>query len=412
MEKIIALLGTLDTKGPECAYLKSCIERLGHKALVIDAGVQNGPAMPSDIQSKDVAAAGGTRQSKLIVQHDVRQTVDAMSRGAAKMLSWMHSLRRFDGVIAFGGEKGTLIACNAMRVLPLGVPKLMVSSAVSGDVSHFIGLKDIVLFPYVVDIPGIHRVSREVLMRAAGAICGMTAVELPQSDQKALVVISANDKTLPAVERAREILESSGCETLLFPCTGLGGKIMESLIETGMVAGVLDLTTGELADELLGGIHSAGPTRLEAAVRKGVPLVVAPGCMDLVNFGGFDTIPVKFEGREFQVENPTTTVVRTNREECERLGKLLAEKLNLGSGPAAVFLPTKGFSPHSIPGGRFANPEADAALCAAVKNNVRKDVAVVPMDCDINAPAFAEKCVAHLLQDMRVRRLTTRVVRL
>jgi uncharacterized protein (UPF0261 family) len=262
-------------------------------------------------------------------------------------------------------------------------------------------VKDIVMFPSIVDIAGLNRISRQILTRAAGAICGMVeaGAEVPTSD-KPIIVASMFGNTTDCVQAARKILERAGYEVLVFHATGTGGRTMESLIETGLVSGVLDITTTEWADELVGGVLSAGPTRLEAAAKSGVPAIVAPGCLDMVNFHGADTVPAQFRGRNFYQHNAQVTLMRTIPEECAKLGRILAEKLNASKGPVTVLLPLKGISVISAPGQKFHDPTADTALFKAIKNHLRRDIEVIEVDCAINDPPFAEACANALLKNL------------
>jgi uncharacterized protein (UPF0261 family) len=312
----------------------------------------------------------------------------------------LHADGRFDAVLALGGTGGTSVACAAMRNLPLAVPKVMVSTVAGGDVSGYVGIKDIVMIPSIVDVAGLNRISRGVFARAAAIVCAMAETKVPEGQDKPIIVASMFGNTTPAVNHAKTILEKRGYETLVFHCTGSGGKTMESLIQAGMVTGVLDITTTERADELVGGVLTAGPTRLEAAARAGVPAIVVPGCLDMVNFWAPETIPAKFKGRKFYQHNPNVTLMRTDVEENIRLGTILAEKVNLSIGPATVLLPLRGVSMIDSEGGAFWWPEADQALFSAIKKNVRSDIPVIEMDCVINDPAFAEACVEHLFQNI------------
>jgi len=289
MGKCIALLGALDTKGSEYEFAKRCIEARGHSTLLIDTGILAAPTIAPDITRQEVARAGGADLDQLASRKDRGQAMAAMARGAAVLLPRLYTQKRFDGVIALGGTGGTSVATAGMRALPLGVPKVMVSTAAGGDVSGYVGVKDIVMIPSIVDVAGINRISREVFARAAGAICGMVEAAVPPGQDKPLIVASMFGNTTPAVNIAKEILEQAGYEVLVFHCTGQGGRTMESLVEAGTISGVLDMTTTEWADELVGGVFSAGPTRLEAAARNGVPAIVCPGCLDMINFGAPDT---------------------------------------------------------------------------------------------------------------------------
>jgi uncharacterized protein (UPF0261 family) len=399
MSKTIALLGALDTKGGEYLFVKECVEKLGHRTLVIDVGVLESPAFPADIPREEVARAGGGDAGTLRNQKDRGQALAVMSRGAAALLPQLYAQRRFDAVLALGGTGGTSVACAAMRALPLGVPKVMVSTVAGTDVSGYVGVKDIVMVPSIVDVSGINRISREVFSRAVGSVCGMAETEVRPGQDKPLIAASMFGNTTPAVERAKSRLEEAGYEVLVFHCTGTGGRTMESLIEAGLIAGVLDITTTEWADELVGGVLAAGPTRLEAAARCGVPAIVVPGCLDMVNFWAPPTVPARFTGRKFYPHNPNVTLMRTTPEENQQLGNILAARLNQSVGPVTVLLPLGGVSMIDSPGGPFWWPEADQALFTALKQNLRRDIPVVEMDCNINDPAFADACARHLLEN-------------
>jgi len=398
MSKTIALLGSLDTKGAEYGFVKACIRSRGMKTLLIDTGILGEPALTPDVTRSQVAENGGASIADLAAKRDRGAAVAAMSRGAAITLGQLFAKGEFDGVIALGGTGGTSVACNAMRALPLGVPKVMVSTVAGSDVSGYVGVSDIVMIPSIVDVSGINKISREVFARAAGAIVGMVDAQVPRGEDKPLIVASMFGNTTPVVERAKAKLEDAGYEVLVFHCTGTGGRTMESLIDAGLISGVLDITTTEWADELVGGVFSAGPTRLEAAARKGVPAIVTPGCLDMANFWAPETVPGQFEGRKFYQHNPNVTLMRTNVEENRRLGEIIAEKLNMSTAPVTVILPMKGLSMINAPGGPFWWPEADAALYTALRANLRTDIPIAEMDCNINDPEFADAC-AHALLD-------------
>jgi len=332
------------------------------------------------------------------------------------VLSRLVAEKKIDGVISLGGGGGTAIATAAMRALPIGFPKVMVSTLASGNTAQYVGVKDIVMFPSIVDVAGLNRISRQILTRAAGAICGMVEVgqtsrrskagdtpALPSED-KPIIVASMFGNTTACVEHARKILEQAGYEVLVFHATGVGGRTMESLIESGLAAGVLDVTTTEWADELVGGFLTAGPTRLEAAAKHGVPAIVAPGCLDMVNFYGPETVPEKFKGRNFYQHNPQVTLMRTTPAECAQLGSIIAEKLNLSNGPVTVLIPSRAISVISAPGQKFHDPAADQALFDALKAHLRNDIAVIEMDCAINDAGFAEACAKALLKHMAARK--------
>src|SRR5437773_9775411 len=324
----IAIVGTMDSKGAEHAIVSARIKERGHRTLIIDVGTLGEPSLKPDITRDEVAAASGIDLAALQKRQDRGESVAAMSQAAPMVLSKLVVEKKIDGVISLGGGGGTSIATAAMRALPIGFPKLMVSTLASGNTAQYVGVKDIVMFPSIVDVAGLNRISREILTRAAGAICGMVEAQPPASADKPIIVASQFGNTTACVNHARQILEAAGFEVLVFHATGIGGRTMESLIESGLVAGVLDITTTEWADELVGGILSAGPTRLEAAARRGVSAVVSTGCLDMVNFGPPETVPAKFAGRKFYQHNPQVTLMRTTLDECAKLGAILAENLN------------------------------------------------------------------------------------
>src|SRR5438876_2052860 len=344
----IAILGTMDSKGAEHAFVAARIKERGHRTLIIDVGTLGEPSLKPDITRDEVAAASGIDLAALQERQDRGESVAAMAQAAPMVLSKLVAEKKIDGVISLGGGGGTAIATAAMRALPIGFPKVMVSTLASGNTAQYVGVKDIVMFPSIVDVAGLNHISRQILTRAAGAICGMVEVgqasrlsgagETPalSSADKPVIVASMFGNTTQCVQHAQTILEQAGYEVLVFHATGTGGRTMESLIESGMVAGVLDITTTEWADELVGGSLIAGPTRLEAAARRGVPAVVSTGCLDMVNFGPPETVPARFQGRRFYKHNPQVTLMRTTPEENRELGRVIASKLNLSIGPITV----------------------------------------------------------------------------
>jgi len=396
----IAILGTMDTKGEEHAFVAEQIRARGHQVLIIDTGTLEEPKLKPDVSRREVAAAAGVNLDDLLSRRDRGEAVKAMSQGAPVVLARLVEQKKIDGVISLGGGGGTAISTAAMRALPIGFPKLMVSTLASGNTAQYVGVKDIVMFPSIVDVAGLNRISRQILTRAAGAICGMVEARPPAAADKPIIVASQFGNTTACVNHARQILEAAGYEVLVFHATGIGGRTMESLIESGLVAGVLDITTTEWADELVGGFLTAGPSRLEAAACHGVPAIVTPGCLDMVNFYGPESVPEKFKGRNFYAHNPQVTLMRTTPEECKRLGAILAEKLNASTGPVTVLIPRLAISVISAPGQKFHDPVADAALFDSLKSGLRASIAVVELDCAINDPAFAEICAKTLLESM------------
>ena len=399
----IALLGTLDTKGDEHGFVAEQIRARGHATLIIDVGTDQPPRLTPDISREEVARIAGIDLAALVARHDRGECVTAMAGAAASVLTKLHAEGKIDGVISLGGGGGTAIATSGMRALPLGFPKLMVSTLASGNTAQYVGVKDIVMFPAIVDVAGINRISRMILTRAAGAICGMAESVVPKADDKPVVVASMFGNTTDCVQRAKALVETAGFEVLIFAATGTGGRTMESLIESGMAAGVLDITTTEWADELVGGVLGAGPARLDAAAKTGTPAIIAPGCLDMVNFGPRETVPAKFSTRRFYQHNPQVTLMRTTPDECAELGRILAEKANAYRGPITVLLPLHAISIISAPGGAFHWPEADAALFGAIKSNLRADIPVIEVDAAINDPVFADACAKALLAGIAKR---------
>jgi uncharacterized protein (UPF0261 family) len=398
--KTVALVGALDTKGAEYGFVKECIEARGYKTLLVDVGVLGDPVVEPDVTRREVAAAGGADLDQLVDKEDRGEAVAAMARGVAALAPKLFEQGRFDAIMALGGGGGTSVACAAMRALPLGVPKVMVSTVAGTDVSGYLGVKDIVMVPSIVDVSGVNRISREVFARAAGAVCGMLETDVPAGEDKPLIAASMFGNTTQCVEDAKKILEEAGYEVLVFHATGTGGKTMESLVEAGLIDGVLDVTTTEWADELVGGVLAAGPARLEAAAGNGVPAIVTPACLDMVNFWAPETIPSQFEGRTFYRHNPNITLMRTTPEECTRLGEILAEKLNASTAAVTVLIPLKGLSVIDSPGGPFWSPEADGALFDALKKNLRSDIPVIEIDANVNDPEFSQACAEQLLASL------------
>lgn len=401
MAKTIALIGALDTKGEEFAFVQAELLRRGHNTLVINTGVVGEPALPPDIAATEVATAGGTELSVLRQQADRGKAIEVLAKGAAIVVRQLQEAGKIDGILGMGGSAGTAVGTAAMRALPVGFPKLMVSTLASGDTAPYVGVSDIVMMPSVVDVAGVNRISARIFANAAGAISGMVETTPPQIGEKPLIAASMFGNTTKLVDQCRKLLEAQGYEVLVFHATGTGGRIMESLIDAGYINGVLDVTTTEWADELVGGVLTAGPTRLDAAAKRGVPQVIAPGCLDMVNFWARSTVPAKFADRQFYEWNPNVTLMRTTPDENTELGRILAEKANKSSAPVAFFLPLQGVSVLDSPGGEFWQPAANEALFAAIKQNVRADIPVYELDTNINDATFAEAVVQKLLQFLK-----------
>jgi uncharacterized protein (UPF0261 family) len=401
MAKTIALIGALDTKGEEFAFVQAALLRRGHNTLVINTGVVGEPALPPDIAATEVATAGGTELSVLRQQADRGKAIEVLAKGAAIVVRQLQEAGKIDGILGMGGSAGTAVGTAAMRALPVGFPKLMVSTLASGDTAPYVGVSDIVMMPSVVDVAGVNRISARIFANAAGAISGMVETAPPPIGEKPLIAASMFGNTTKLVDQCRKLLEARGYEVLVFHATGTGGRIMESLIDAGYINGVLDVTTTEWADELVGGVLTAGPTRLDAAAKRGVPQVIAPGCLDMVNFWARSTVPAKFADRQFYEWNPNVTLMRTTPEENTELGRILAEKANKSSAPVAFFLPLQGVSVLDSPGGEFWQPAANQALFAAIKQSVRAEIPVYELDNNINDATFAEAVVQKLLQFLK-----------
>jgi uncharacterized protein (UPF0261 family) len=400
----VLLVATLDTKGMECGFIRDRLRGAGLDVLVMDTGVLGPPAIIADVSRESVFEAAGTTHGRVHDKADRGDAITAGARGAAKIARDLHAQGRIDGIIGLGGSAGTTIGTAAMRAVPFGVPKLMVSTLASGQVKPYVGVRDIMMMNSVVDISGINRISRVILQNAANAMIGMvrgaTRLQLDRVSDKPLVTATMFGVTTPCVERARAVIEAHDFEVLVFHATGTGGMTMESFVHDGLISGVLDLTTTELADELVGGILTAGPDRLTAAAIKGVPQVISLGALDMVNFGPPETVPERFKGRRFYCHNPTVTLMRTTPEENDRLGKIIAERASAARGPTAVLIPIRGISAIDREGQPFWWPEADAALFASLRNWVSPDVKVVELDLHINDPAFAEAAADTFLKLM------------
>ena len=399
MPKTVVIVGALDTKGREFAFVKELVEKQGVKTLVVDFGVLGAPAFEPDISGAEVARAGGGDLAQLQDGEHKDLAMRTMAAGLAGVVRPLFDQGRLDGILGMGGSGGTSIATRAMRTLPVGVPKVMVSTVGGGDVSAYVGTKDIVFIPSIVDVAGINRISRAIYANAAGAIAGMVLLERPAAaDERPLVTASMFGNTTQCVDHARELLEANGYEVLVFHATGTGGKTMESLIADGYIAASMDITTTELADEVCGGVFSAGPQRGLAAARAGIPTVLVPGCVDMANFWGIDSVPERYRGRNLYEWNPNVTLLRTNEEENRRMGEMLAAAANSATGPVAVILPLKGVSMLDSPGGAFWDPEADQACFGAIKKNLKPGIPVIEVNANINDAEFSGRVAETLLQ--------------
>ena len=401
MQKTILLVGTLDTKGEEYAYVRGLIQQRGHQVLMMDAGVFGEPAalLTPEIDAFQVAKAGGSDLQMLRERRNRNEALTVMTRGCIVLAKELFMQARFDAVLGLGGSGGTALATAVMRELPIGVPKVMVSTLGSGDVAAYVGTVDIAMLHSVVDIAGLNRVSRRVLGNAVGAVCGMAEQAASiETEDRPLIAASMFGVTTACVTRVRETLEEAGFETLVFHANGSGGRTMEALIASGLIAGVADITTTEWCDELVGGLFGAGAHRLEAAARGGIPQVVSCGALDMVNFRGPETVPTVFQDRQFHTHNSNITLMRTSLEECRMLGQILAEKLNASSGLISFMMPLRGISAMDKEGEPFYDPDADAALFDSFRRHVHcPPVELIELDLHLNDPAFADAIADKLL---------------
>jgi len=401
----VVIVGTLDTKGEEFKYVKDIIENEGLETIVIDAGVLGEPYFEPDIDRSEVAEAGGDNIKDLVEAADRGRSMEIMSNGAAEIVEELNQKGKVAGIISLGGSAGTTIGTTAMKRLPVGIPKVMVSTLASGDTRPYVGTKDITMMYSVVDILGVNSLSSEILSNAAFAVAGMVKGKRPEPKEKRpLIAATMFGVTTPCVEKARDYLENHGYEVLVFHATGTGGQAMENLVEEGFISGVLDITTTELCDELVGGVLSAGPDRLEAAGKEGVPQVVSTGALDMVNFGPIDSVPKEFKDRNLYKHNPTVTLMRTTAAENKKLAEIIAEKLNKAESKTALFLPLKGVSMIDAEGQPFYGPDEDKMLFETLRKNIDLEkVEIIEKDLHINdeeyALALAKKMIELIEED-------------
>ncbi len=398
----VFLIGTLDTKGQEIAFVRDELRSMGIDVSVVDGGCLGEPTIAAEVTREAVFEAAGTTLAAVRSANDRGQAVATAARGVATIIARLHADGLVAGVIGLGGSAGSTIATAAMRVLPIGLPKVMASTLASGNVRPYVGDKDILMLNTIVDVSGINRISRIVLGEAARAMAGLVKFRQQEkaSSDKPVVAATMFGVTTPCVERARKVLEDAGYEVLVFHATGTGGQAMESLISDGLIAGVLDITTTELADELVGGVLSAGPDRLTAAGRKGIPQVISVGALDMVNFGPIETIPGKFADRKFYRHNPNVTLMRTTADENKKLGEEIACKAASATGPTTILFPLKGVSAIDREGQPFDDPDARGALLDALRRN-HGSVEFVELDYHVNDPEFAEAAVRWLIELIR-----------
>ena len=396
--KTVAVLGTFDTKGKELKFIKECIEEHGLKTLCINTGVFE-PVVEPDISSAEVAAAVGADINAIVEKRDRATATEVLAKGTEKLIPQLYAEGKFDGIISIGGSGGTSLATPAMRQLPLGVPKVMVSTMASGDVSPYVGTSDIVMIPSVVDAEGLNDISKVIFSNAANAVVGMVQNRKEiESDGKPLLAATMFGVTTPCVKAAEDYLHEQGYDVLVFHATGTGGKCMEALIDQGFIKGVLDLTTTEWCDEVVGGVLNAGPDRLTAAGKNGIPQVVSVGALDMVNFGPMDTVPAQFKDRNLYKHNPTVTLMRTTADELKSIGHEIATRLADATGKTTLMLPLKGVSMIDVEGQPFYDAEADKVLFDTLRTELaNSNVEIVELDTDINDKEFAVAAAKKLI---------------
>jgi uncharacterized protein (UPF0261 family) len=401
----VVIIGTLDTKGDEVAFVRDLLRDQGVETLVIDAGVLSPPTFTPDVSREEVFRRAGTSVAEVVERGDRGEAVAGAARGVAALVAELAARGDLSGILGLGGSAGTVIGTTAMRATPFGIPKVMVSTLASGQTRPYVGGSDIMMLYPVSDVAGLNRLTRTSLSNAALALAGMVrlrsagATPVAPGQERPLVAATMFGVTTPCVDRARKVLEAEGIEVVVFHATGVGGQSMEGLVRDGQIAGLLDLTTTELADELVGGVLSAGPDRLAAAIHAGTPQVVSVGALDMVNFGPMATVPDRFSGRLLHAHNPSVTLMRTTVEENATLGTWIAEVLSKATAPVIVMIPLQGVSALDAPGRPFHDPEADRALFAALGAGLAGHafVRIETRDEHINDVSFAEAAARNLL---------------
>lgn len=400
MGKSIVMLGTLDTKGIEFQYLRERVMEKGHNVLLIDAGVMEATVLKPDINHHEVARAAGTTIERIVEEGKEHPAIEAMTRGAVKIVQDLFHAGKIDGIISCGGTMNTSLGTAAMRALPIGIPKVMVSTNASSDTRAYLEHKDIVMIPAVADVLGLNTVTKRVLAKAAGAIVGMVEADPgPIPSERPVIGATMHGDYMHVMELCKQRFEEKGYELICFHAIGNGGKTLEEFIEMGAVKGVFDFVTHELVYEVLSGPMDAGPKRLLTAGKMGVPQVVVPGKVDVISFFSALGVPEAFKGRKTWMHNPQIGVVRLNKEEMTAVGKRMVEKLNTAVGPTAVMLPLRGLSVYGKGWEAFYDQEADYALFDVMKKNLKPEIQVVEVDCHINDDLFAQKAT-DLMDDL------------
>jgi len=385
----------MDTKGDEIAFVADCIRKAGAQAVMVDVGVKGNPAVKADISRQQVAEYHPTGESAVFGTNDRERVLDDMSRALEQFVLQEFKSGKLMGVIALGGSTGTALIAPALRALPVGVPKIMVSTVAGANTSPYVDCSDLVMMPSVADIAGMNALSRDILSNAAHAVTGMVMNRTEQKGETNAVGMTMFGVTTPCVDSVRRDLEGRGYDCLVFHAVGTGGRAMEKLVESGMIRFVLDITTTEVADEIAGGIFKAGAARFDVSMSKGIPYILSVGAMDMVNFGAKETVPEKFRGRNLYVHNSQITLMRTSPEENRECARWMAQKMNKSTGPLLLLLPEKGLSALDAPGQPFHDPEADEALFneleSAMEQTPARQIRRLPLH--INDPEFSKALI-------------------
>ena len=399
MPKSIIVIGTLDTKGQEIAFVRDLIAARGHQPVVVDSGILGEPAIEPAISRHKVATAAETSIEELLAADDKNHAISAMARGVAAISARLHAEGKLHAVIALGGVQGTVIGTAAMRALPVGVPKVMVSTVANGQATFgpFVGTKDVTIMHSVADILGLNIITRQILAEAAGAVVGMAELALgPQTTDRPTVAMTMAGVTTSCVMRARKLFEEWGYEVIAFHCNGIGAKAMEELADAGQLQGILDLSPHDIGGFLRGGLMQASPDRLEAVSRRSLPIVFVPGGIDFILFGPLQSIAPEMLERKYVVHNPIHTHVRANQTEMSKAGRFVAERLSQTTGPATVMIPQRGFSQLNIKHGPLFDPEADQGFIEGLMAAGAGQLKITELDMHINDPAFAEAVSTEL----------------
>ena len=402
MEPATYVIATMDTKGTEAGFVAARLREAGIAVRTVDVGTLSSPSIVPDVPREKVRRFARVQDEPF----DASDRGQAIARMADSLRSYLLAeagAGRVAGVIGLGGSGGTSLVTTAMRALPIGLPKLMVSTVASGDVAAYVGCSDILMLYSVVDIAGLNAVSEPILANAAAAMAGMVRRPVRTRPARRAIGMTMFGVTTPCVTRVRQTLEREGFDALVFHATGAGGRAMERLVESGLISGVLDITTTEVAEELIGGVFPCGSERFDRLIAAGVPLVVSFGAIDMVNFGAIDTIPAKFRDRHLHVHNAQVTLIRTSVDENRRIGEWIADKLNASKAAVRVLIPGGGVSLLDLPGQPFYDPAADAAAFEAFENRFQATPLkrLIRLPYDINSPEFADALVSNFLEILR-----------